>query len=178
MGEKLGKNKERLQSKMAVYNKLLRQAERQNRRNGGSVNVASLQENARERAAKVQLRVDEGLALMNYQQPTKNSTAYARNLDAIDAIRAAIAEHPMQAHMPLSDISDQPKALQEMIAQVEIDLSLIALEEELLGHMAQLLALDAMALAEDVDADMAMADDRLVTNELSLSSQAFNLFTD
>ena len=177
-GDKLNKNRERLESKRDVYENLLRQAQRQNRKNDGQVSVVALQEEARERAQKAQARISQSFELMDYQKPTKTSEAYDRNLNAIEAIRQAIQQHPMQSQMPLTDISDQPRALQAMIAQVEVEISLVMLEEELLGHMAQLLALDAMALADDVSNGSALSNETMASNNLSVSTQAYNLFAD
>ena len=176
MGNKLNKNRERLQSKLAVYDKLRKQAKRQAAHQSQKQSVANLQLDARNRALNVQARVDESLSLLNYEPASEMNQSYTDNVKAISVIRDAISRHAMQSRMPLADLSDQPQAIQDMISQVEAELSLLFLEEELLGHMAQLLALDAMELADDVASKASFAQSLETPQALSLSAQAIDLF--
>ena len=69
---------------------------------------------------------------------------------AISALKGAIANHRMQSHLELDNGTSKADMLRKLMLDAEADLALVEIETELLGHMAHLLSLDAMALAEDV----------------------------
>jgi hypothetical protein len=56
----------------------------------------------------------------------------------------------MQTWFGLDSGTNKAEILRQLMLDTEADLALVEIEIELLGHMAHLLSLDAMALAEDV----------------------------
>ena len=81
---------------------------------------------------------------------TNFSKAFDKNMSAISALKGAIASHRMQSHLELNNGTSKADMLRQLMLDAEADLALVEIETELLGHMAHLLSLDAMALAEDV----------------------------
>ena len=67
------------------------------------------------------------------------------------ALRDAIANHPLNQ---IAKDGDEPRnkieELQRLAVNVEAQLAVLDMEDEVLGHMAKLLSLDAMAFAEEV----------------------------
>ena len=94
---------------------------------------------------------------------------------AIGTLKEAIASHRMQNLLGLDSGTTKADMLRQMMLNTEADLALIEIETELLGHMAHLLSLDAMALAEDLAAQSF----DVASQALSYSSpsDAVSLFT-
>jgi hypothetical protein len=94
----------------------------------------------------------EQIALEPLTKETNFSKAFDKNMAAISALKDAIASHRMQSRLGLDSGTTKSDVLRQLMLDTEADLALIGIETELLGHMAHLLSLDAMALAEDVAA--------------------------
>ena len=85
---------------------------------------------------------------------------YAKNLAAVETLMQAVAEHPANAE-PMIDGSAVTKDdyIRQMLADNDAALALLDQEENILGYMAKLVALDATALSEQVmDARLAESD--------------------
>ncbi len=85
---------------------------------------------------------------------------YAKNLSAVETLIRAIAEHPAKAE-PLIDGRAVTKEdyIRQMLADNDAALALLDQEENILGYMAKLVALDATALSEQImDAQLAVSD--------------------
>lgn len=82
---------------------------------------------------------------------TRYSEKYAENRAAIEALSAKIAAHPMN-RMPVFDGEemDRKTYLQRLSEDSRTTLALLSQEEELLGYMGKLVALDAMALHDEI----------------------------
>lgn len=82
---------------------------------------------------------------------SRYSEKYAENRAAIDALSAKIAAHPMN-RMPVFDGEemDRKTYLQRLAEDSRTTLALLTQEEELLGYMGKLVALDAMALHDEI----------------------------
>ena len=94
---------------------------------------------------------------------------------AISSLKNAIANHRMQTWSGLDSGKTKAEMLRQLMLNTEADLALIEIETELLGHMAHLLSLDAMALAEDVAAQS--FDVAAKSETFSSPSDAVPLFT-
>lgn len=77
---------------------------------------------------------------------------YAENRAALEALRQKIAEHPLNQD-PMIDGEQlaKPDYVRHLIAATEGEMALLAMEDEMLGYMARLAALDALALGEAMD---------------------------
>lgn len=82
---------------------------------------------------------------------SRYSEKYAENRAAIEALAAKIAAHPMN-RMPVFDGEemDRKTYLQRLAEDSRTTLALLGQEEELLGYMGKLVALDAMALHDEI----------------------------
>lgn len=82
------------------------------------------------------------------------SREYANNLAAIERLVSAIETHPMNrgAEIDGTPVTKQDY-LRQIVAESEADLALLDQEETVLGYMAKLIALDAMALSDAVVAE-------------------------
>ncbi len=92
---------------------------------------------------------------------SRYAAAYAVNLAAIERLSAAVKAHPMN-HEARSDTAGLSKEdhLRGLIAGAEAELANLDQEATILGFMAKLVSLDAMALSEDVLGDEADAEDK------------------
>lgn len=82
---------------------------------------------------------------------SKYSQEYAKNLASIERLVAAIESHPMNQRPEIDGqaVSKQDY-LRQIMAEAESDIALLDQEETVLGYMAKLIALDAMALSDSV----------------------------
>lgn len=87
----------------------------------------------------------------NGAEMSRYSEKYAENRAAIDALAAKIAAHPMN-QMPVFDGEEMDRAtyLKRLAEDSRTTLALLGQEEELLGYMGKLIALDAMALHDEI----------------------------
>ncbi len=87
---------------------------------------------------------------------SKYSQEYAKNVASIERLVAAIESHPMNRRPEIDGkaVSKQDY-LRQIITESEADIALLDQEETVLGYMAKLIALDAMALSDAVVAEEA-----------------------
>ena len=100
---------------------------------------------------------------------------YAKNVTAIERLAQAINNHPANAQ-PTVDGTDLTKEdfVRQLIASNEADLAVLEQEQSILGYMAKLVSLDALALSETVGGgDAETAADESPTPTLT---QAVDLF--
>jgi hypothetical protein len=137
--------------------------------------VAQLQADAKSRIEGVSSKLREQIALEPLTKETNFSKAFDKNMAAISSLKNAIANHRMQTWFGLDNGTTKAEMLRQLMLNTEADLALIEIETELLGHMAHLLSLDAMALAEDVAAQS--FDVAAKSETFSSPSDAVPLFT-
>ena len=85
---------------------------------------------------------------------------YAKNLAAVETLMRAVTEHPAHAE-PMIDGRAVTKDdyIRQLLADNDAALALLNQEENILGYMAKLVALDATALSEQVmDTQLADSD--------------------
>lgn len=83
---------------------------------------------------------------------------YARNLSAANALMQAINSHPMHQRADPETPEDKATYLRRLVAESDAAMALVTQEDEILGYMAKLVALDAQALADELDGDLETAD--------------------
>ena len=173
MGEQQELRKKTVATKIRLYERLLAKLER---RQAGTTparaDLIAKQDAARARFEQTVAAVDMKMFGSAALAESKYTRDYAKNMAAIESLVQAIKEHPMN-HDPEIDGKTVTKEdyLRQLIAENQADLSIVEQEESILGYMAKLVALDAMALSEDLadDADLAegILDD---DGEVSISS--------
>jgi len=175
MGDKQDLQRKQIATRHKLLDRLLK---RINRKSGGLSksrrDLAAKQESARSRFEATASKVDMALFADDAAPQTKYAKEYGKNLQSIQALVSAIQSHPMNAEADLDGENiSKPEYIRRMIANAESKLALIDQEEQILGYMAKIVALDAMVLAEDIaDADLADAD---VTEPVDLTN-VVNIF--
>ena len=152
LGQQIDLKRERLHTKLRLLERLDLNLSRDTAQHGMVSDVAQLQADAKSRIEGISSKLREQIALEPLTKETNFSKAFDKNMAAISALKDAIANHRMQSRLDLDSGATKANMLRQLILDTEADLALIEIETELLGHMAHLLSLDAMALAEDVAA--------------------------
>ncbi len=173
MGEQQELRRKQVDTQIKLYERLLAKLER--REAGMTPAKADLlekQEAARQRFEGSVSKVDMDIFGSPEMSESKYSRDYAKNMSAIEQLVQAIKAHPMTAQIELDGqaISKQDY-LRHLIADNQAVASILDQEGQILGYMAKLVALDAMALSEEVAVDE-FADDGVSdeTGEVSVSS--------
>lgn len=152
LGQQIDLKRERLHTKLGLLKRLDRNLSRDAAQQKAASDVAQLQADAKSRIEGISSKLREQIALEPLTKETNFSKAFDKNMAAISALKDAIANHRMQSQLGLDSGATKADMLRQLMLDTEADLALIEIETELLGHMAHLLSLDAMALAEDVAA--------------------------
>ena len=152
LGQQIDLKRERLHTKLGLLKRLDRNLSRDTAQQKAASDVAQLQADAKSRIEGISSKLREQIALEPLTKETNFSKAFDKNMAAISALKDAIANHRMQSRLGLDSGATKADMLRQLMLDTEADLALIEIETELLGHMAHLLSLDAMALAEDVAA--------------------------
>jgi hypothetical protein len=152
LGQQIDLKRERLHTKLGLLKRLDRNLSRDTAQQKVASDVAQLQADAKSRIEGISSKLREQIALEPLTKETNFSKVFEKNMAAISALKDAIASHRMQSRLGLDSGATKSDVLRQLMLDTEADLALIGIETELLGHMAHLLSLDAMALAEDVAA--------------------------
>lgn len=152
MGEQQELRRKQVETKGRLYERLLAKLERRDA--GMSPEKAELikrQDAARERFEHSVASVDMALFGSSTAEESKYSREYSKNMTAIESLVQAIKEHPMTAQSELDGKAmTKQEYLRQLMTDNQADLAILDQEETILGYMAKLVALDAMALSEDV----------------------------
>tara|TARA_Y100001936_G_scaffold246262_1_gene289878 strand:+ start:40777 stop:41631 length:855 start_codon:yes stop_codon:yes gene_type:complete len=147
----------RAKTKIRVYQRLLRKM----RRNKGAhtpqrVALIEKQSQARSRFEASAAKVDAKLFKSALLSESKYAREYARNVSAIEKLVEAINSHPMNEQAAVNGIAvSKEDFVRQLVGESEADLAVLDQERTVLGYMAKLVALDAMALTETLQADNA-----------------------
>ena len=175
LGQQIDLKRERLHTKLGLLKRLDRNLSSDTAQQKVASDAAQLQADAKSRIEGISSKLREQIALEPLTKETNFSKAFDKNMAAISALKDAIASHRMQSRLGLDSGATKSDMLRQLMLDTEADLALIGIETELLGHMAHLLSLDAMALAEDVAAQSFTVATKAQT--YSSPSDAVPLFT-
>ncbi len=144
--------KRRAEIKVRLYEGLMERLGRQQRaKTPEQIAFVDRQKQARERMERSATAVDSTLLAATAVETSRYSLEYRRNLSAIKELMAAIQEHPMNR---APSIDGRPVSrdeyLRQLLAEAQGDLAIVEQESLILGHMAKLVSLDALALAEGI----------------------------
>lgn len=159
MGERQDLSRKQIKTKVRIYEALLRKLERRGKGNNQSTQkLAQNQKVAKQRFATSVATVDMKLFNSSTASQSKYGKEYSKNMAAIESLVSTINSHPMNAQ---PEFEGQPLSKQEylrqLIAEGSSSLAVLDQEETILGYMAKLVALDAMALSEGlIDDKMAL----------------------
>lgn len=142
----------RAATKVKLYERLLDNLNRQRRATTPEkAAFIAKQTAARERFRASVSQVDEQFLTSAAASQSRYAREYAQNLNAVQELVAAINAHPMNA-APAIDGQPVTRAeyLRQLVAENQGDLAIIDQERAILGHMAKLVSLDALALSEGI----------------------------
>lgn len=142
----------RAATKVKLYERLLGNLNRQRRATTPEkAAFIAKQTAARERFRASVSQVDEQFLTSAAASQSRYAREYAQNLNAVQELVAAINAHPMNA-APAIDGQPVTRAeyLRQLVAENQGDLAIIDQERAILGHMAKLVSLDALALSEGI----------------------------
>ena len=123
------------------------------------VELIALQDAARSRfessLASADARIFESVAAPQSQY----AKDYSANLAAIEQLFERIRNHPMNDAAAAGQPRTKEDQIRRMLADSQAQLAILDQDETILGYMAKLVALDAMALAEEgLDAELTDSD--------------------
>lgn len=141
----------RAKIKLRLYERLLTKLNRKNKvHTPQQKHLVNLQETAQARFQSSMSKVDVKLMHSMALGESRYSNEYARNMSAIDSLVAAVNAHPSNQTPEINGVElNQADYLRLLISQNESELALVDQERVILGHMAKLVSLDALALSEE-----------------------------
>jgi hypothetical protein len=145
----------RAATKVKLYERLLANLNRQRRATTPErAAFIAKQTAARERFEASVSQVDAQILTSAVASQSRYAREYAKNLSAVQELVAAINAHPMNA-APAIDGQPVTRAeyLHQLIGENQGELAIIGQERAILGHMAKLVSLDALALSEGISND-------------------------
>lgn len=158
MGERQTLQRQQATTQISLYQRMLEKLERdQVGTTAQSLELQDMQQKAKTRFKAISNQVDAALFADHSTKPSKYATEYSKNAAALTKLAQAIQNHPMNKSPILAgeELSKQDY-LRRLIQQEESELALLDQKDELLGYMAKLVALDAMALADEVEEQQMM----------------------
>ncbi len=106
-------------------------------------------------------------------EQSRYSKEYNKNISAIERLVDAIQGHKMNASTVVDgEVISKPDYLRRMITESEAEIALLEQEETILGYMAKLISLDALALSEEVD-DPEWVDSEVISNSVASAIDFF-----
>ena len=159
--EKNNYRKKHLKTKQRLFERMLkRMAEKDSGMTKARQELVSRQDSARKRFESSLAKVDMKLFQSSIVPESKYTVKFAENTAAIDKLVSRIQSHKMNTSVK---VDGQPLSKEEYIHQLltdsQAELAVLEQEETILGYMAKLVALDALALSEQaLDAEMADSD--------------------
>lgn len=119
------------------------------------------QKQARQRMESSAAQIDAKLMQTSMAPESRYAREYGKNLAAVENLVRAINAHPMnqQPEVDGQPISQQAY-LRQLIAGNESELALLNQEQTVMGYMAKLVSLDALALSEGIKVE---TDDTSIT---------------
>ena len=149
LGEQNLLKQQRIKTKLNLLANLENAVTRNFHKTENQSEISELQNELKSRSSEVAAKLTQEISLETLQDESKFSKAFNKKMTAISALKDAIASHRMQSQSGIDANLSKAEIIREMKLNTEAELALVDIENELLGHMAHLLSLDAMALAED-----------------------------
>jgi hypothetical protein len=159
MGRQQALQRQRVDVRRKLYAKVLGKLERTGQ--GLSPQTERLledQDAAAKRFESSVAKVDLELFGSGVVAQSRYAKDFQKNMSALEKLTAAIQAHPMNAEARVDgDPVNKQDYLRHLLAEAESDLAILDQENAVLGYMAKLVALDAMALAEGIESPGSLA---------------------
>ena len=142
-------------TKIRIYEKLLGKIKRNNSTlTPQRAALIDKQNAARNRFEGTIAEVDAKLFRSSLVTESKYAREYAKNVAAIEQLVQAVNAHPMNEQPKLDGaFVSREDFVRQLIGDNEATIAVLDQERSILGYMAKLVALDAMALSEAVNGD-------------------------
>lgn len=180
MGHQQQLERQRVETRRKLYAKVLDKLERAGE--GMTPQVQRLlddQEAASKRFESSVAKVDLELFGSGFVEQSRYSKEFRKNLNAIEKLTSAIQAHPMNAEALVGgDPVSKQDYVRHLLAEAEADLSILDQENAVLGYMAKLVALDAMALAEGIEDPSSLAFEGTPEEEDGVLVSSVDLFVE
>ena len=151
MSEQIDLRRQQLETKRNLYQRLMRQTKTNSIRSPQVEQHHLAIDAARVRSSDVETQLRDDLFFSTNLEESKFGSEYAENRAAIEQLRSAISKHPANQDTAVNDKQfTKTDELNGLMLGAEAELALLSMEEEVIGYMARLLSLDAMAFAEKV----------------------------
>ena len=156
----------RARTKMRLYEGLLAKINRSKRATTPQqAALISNQTAARERFEASAAQIDTRLLASSATSESRYAREYAKNLAAIESLVQAVKSHPMNQAPQIAGVPvSREEYLRQLVAENQAEIAVVGQERTILGYMAKLVSLDALALSEGIDAapetELAEAGDR------------------
>lgn len=174
VGEKINIKRKRVNTMLRVYEGMLQKINSDNNfKDEATLELVELQNQATQRFESVITKVDDVIFSDFTAKQSKYSKKYAKNQQAIEQLIAKLDRHDMNVNQG-DNPQNKIEYLQQAIIEVQGELAILEQEETILGYMAKIVALDAMALAE-TSLDKALADGAQVQKDYAIADD-INLF--
>lgn len=138
-----------LKTRLGIYQGLLDDMRTDKRRAKDPVSNAlrDKQRKARARMENGMAGVDESLFEMTSGNPSRYAQEYDNNWQKMKQLQQAIRDHSLNASEQDGDqLLTREAYVRQLLIDAEADLALLDQEDEMLGYMARLVAMDAQAL--------------------------------
>jgi hypothetical protein len=161
MGERLDLQRKHLETRKRFYQQLLKKVSRdRGEPTPQQQELIEQQTAARARFESTASAIDLKLFGSPEMEESRYAKDYAKNMTAIQRLVEAIKQHPMNAGRAVDgEALSRPELLHQLISDADAQMGILDQEATLLGYMAKLVALDALALSEEIeDAELADSD--------------------
>ena len=179
MGKRQKLEHKQAKTHLELYRQLLDQIESKNgARTAAEKELIQKQKKARKRFESVVDKVDMKMFGSAASKKSEYNKEYKMNMKAIEKMGNAIRNHPMNSQAEIDGQKVSKKEyIRQLMAEKESDLAILDQGEQILGYMAKLVALDAMALAANVGNNKAVAKAETPTEGMR-ARDAANFFVD
>jgi len=150
-----------LEKRRRVYKRILGKVLRKKQNETPQqVNLVKQQQAAQARFQRTVEAVDMKVFATTVTPQSKYASEYAKNLSAANALLQAISSHPANKRQAETSPADKADYLRRLVADTDAELALVHQEQEIVGFMAKLVSLNAIALSEEIteDAEEDLAD--------------------
>ena len=152
MNRKAELRRHHMETKQRILEGLLKQMGQEKRAmTPARVQLVAQQQQARERFEGTLVKVDLAVLAAPTVPESKYAQKYAANMSAVETLVAAIRRHPMNSQsQEAGGPTSKADFIRQMLADTQAGMAILEQEHNILGYMAKLVALDAMALSEQV----------------------------
>ena len=144
----------RANTKVRLYESLLARLNRSQRAvTPQQADLLTKQNSARARFEASAAQIDTRLLSSSVTAESKYAREYAKNLAAIESLVSAVKSHPMNQAPEIAGVPiSRGEYLRQLVAENQAEVAVVDQERAILGYMAKLVSLDALALSEGIDA--------------------------